>query len=85
MVEAKTKEERVREAVTILKKLMEVGITAMDPGYKQVKEHLDKWIADGEYAEYKLEFARYGRRAELILPKRKDKSASLELFAPRRR
>ena len=84
MVDLKTKEDRVRESVTILKKLMEVGITSMDPGYKQVKGHLDKWIADGEYAEYKLEFARYGRRGELILPKRKEKPASLQIFAPRK-
>jgi hypothetical protein len=84
MVELKTKEDRVKEAVTILKKLMEVGITNMDPGYKQVKEYLDKWIADGESADYRIEFARYGRKAELILPRRKDKTASLEIFAPRR-
>jgi len=43
MVVYKTKAERVQEAVTLLKKLKELGIVVSDPGYKQAKAFLDTW------------------------------------------
>jgi hypothetical protein len=77
----KPKEDRVRETITILNKLKEVGIADTEPGYQEVKRLMSKWIHDGEAASYKVEFHRFGRRAELVLPARADRTVSLALKA----
>ena len=58
---------RVSHAVSLLKKLIKVGIPQTDPGYALTKKALDKWIADGEPIETQIEFARYGRVGHLSL------------------
>jgi hypothetical protein len=69
----KDKGERLREAVTLLKKLMQVGIPVTDPGYKQSKGILDAWItgdvSGNVYNDVKQEihFMRYGRVGHLSL------------------
>lgn len=81
----KPKLDRVKESVTLLKKLQEIGIPDSEPGYKITKEHLDKWIAGSESLESwsgRVDFPRFGRRAELILPGRADRVSSMKLFAP---
>ena len=82
MVLYKTKAERVQEAVTLLKKLKELGIVVSDPGYKQAKAFLDTWIQDGEEANHEFWFPRYGRKAVIDLPKRVERAATLKLLAP---
>lgn len=82
MVVYKTKAERVQEAVTLLKKLQELGIVVSDPGYKQAKAFLDTWIKHGEEATHEFWFARYGRKAVIDLPKRVERAATLKLIAP---
>jgi hypothetical protein len=82
MVVYKTKAERVQEAVTLLKKLKELGIVVSDPGYKQAKAFLDTWIQDGEEANHEFWFPRYGRKAVIDLPKRVERAATLKLLAP---
>lgn len=81
MVKYKTKAERVQEAVTLLKKLKEVGIIVSDPGYKLAKQHLDTWIATGEDYEHRFWFSRYGREAEMKLPKRVEQAATIRIIA----
>jgi hypothetical protein len=76
---AKAKEERLKETITILKKLQEVGIADTDPGYTESKRLMSKWIHDGEAATHRVEFPRHGRTAELVLPWRADRAASLHL------
>lgn len=77
----KTKEDRVKETVTILRKLQEVGIADTDPGYKQVKELMTAWVATGEASSHTVDFYRAGRRGELTLPRRADRAAGLALKA----
>lgn len=80
----KTKEERLRETITILKKLQEVGIPDTDPGYVETKEKLSTWVKDGEATQYTIVFARYSRRGTLVLPRRAGVAASflLKTIAP---
>ncbi len=77
----KPKEDRLKETVTILKKLQEVGIADTDPGYLDVKGKMSDWVKSGEAASYKIDFHRHGRRGELVLPRRADRAASLNLKA----
>lgn len=80
----KSKMDRVKESITILKKLQELGIPSTEPGYLETKQHLDEWIQGGDRWDGRVDFPRFGRRAELILPVRPDRVANMTLFAPRR-
>jgi hypothetical protein len=77
----KPKEERLRETITILKKLQEVGISETDEGYLDAKAKLTAWVQDGEPAQHSIVFARYSRRGELVLPRRAGVAASFTLKA----
>ena len=81
MERQKTKGERVKEAVTLLKKLQEVGIHTEDSGYKQTKNALDSWISDGAEITEKIEFMRYGRIGHLTLPYHSGNTPTLTLKA----
>lgn len=78
----KSKGDRVKESVTILGKLKELGIADTDPGYLETKKHLDTWLNGGESWSGRVDFIRYGRRAELILPIRADRISSMKILAP---
>lgn len=82
MVKYKTKAERVKEAVEILKKFVEVGIRQTDPGYRETKQYLDEWIKTGESRTYKYVLHRYARKVELILPAREGVAPTCHLFPP---
>jgi hypothetical protein len=70
----KTKVERVRESVEILRKLKDLGVSVSEPGYVATKQLLDTWIAEGETREERIEFPRYGRRLDLVLPAREGRA-----------
>jgi hypothetical protein len=80
----KSKMDRVKESVTILKKLQELGIPTNEPGYTLTKQHLDEWIAGGDQWEGRVDFPRFQRRAEMVLPVRVDRVVSMTIFAPRK-
>ncbi len=82
MVKYKTKAERVKESVEILKKFIEVGIRQTDPGYRETKQYLDEWIKTGESRTYKYTLIRYARKVELILPSREGIAPTCHLFPP---
>jgi hypothetical protein len=80
----KSKMDRVKESITILKKLKELGIPSNEPGYTMTKQKLDEWIAGGDLWEGRIDFPRFQRRAELLLPVRPDRVVSMTIFAPRK-
>lgn len=77
----KTKYDRVKETVTLLKKLLEFGISDGNDGYMQIKDALDEWIKTGDAAEHFIPLRTYRRNAVLTLPKRADRAAELVLKA----
>ena len=77
---SKTKEERVREGITILQKLRSVGIEDGNPGVKVVKDAIRNWIADGlTITLTKIDFGRFDRIGTLVLPARAGVEPSLTL------
>jgi hypothetical protein len=80
----KSKADRVKESITILKKMKELGIPSNEPGYYLTKQKLDEWINGGEQWEGRIDFPRFQRRAELVLPIRPDRVVSMTIFAPRK-
>ncbi len=79
--EPKTKAQRVMDAVEILRNIKGVGITEDTVGYADVKAKLDEWIQTGDAWSGKVDFPRYGRYAELILPWRADRKCTCVLRA----
>lgn len=70
----KPRSERIKEAVDILLKIKQTGISDKDPGFGETKKILDSWIAEadtsGDGWQGKIDYPRYGRVLEMILPGR---------------
>jgi hypothetical protein len=79
----KTKEDRLKETIRILKQLVELGYSDADIGYKDVKSIMTTWVNDGKGIATKVYFTRQGRIADISLPKRADKTATLHLKVDR--
>lgn len=75
----KTKADRLKETVRLLRELQRVGIRTNDPGYKEVQRLMTVWVNDGVALTTVVEFFRYGRQADVVLPARADRSASIKL------
>lgn len=79
----KTKERRVQEGVTILKRIKglsnDFGLFGQDPVFLQIKSAISTWVENGSHAELRLPMYRQERLAELILPVGAEETASLTL------
>lgn len=81
----KTKYDRIKETVNLLKGLLNNGISDTNDAYSQTKAHLDEWIKTGEAAEHVIEMRTYKRTAYLTLPRTADKAAEMVLKAQKTR
>ena len=77
----KTKYDRIKESVNLLKGLLNNGISDTNDAYSQTKAHLDHWIKTGEAANHTIEMRTYRRTAYLTLPLTADKAAEMVLRA----
>jgi hypothetical protein len=77
----KSKGDRLKETIHLLKELGRVGFLKVDRGYNEVKSILTKWVNDGEQVTTEVEFPRYNRIAKISLPKGDDKAAEITLKA----
>jgi len=76
----KTKTERVKEGITILKKLRDIGIDSKDSGFKRIQGEISNWVNTGEeLAVTVIPFAHYDRNAHVSLPKYVGSTASIVL------
>lgn len=65
----KSRDERVKDSIGVLRNLLDAGIPATDTGYVMTKQVLDAWIADGEPRTEKIPFPRAMRIGHLMLPR----------------
>jgi hypothetical protein len=63
-------EERLKESMSILSKLQELGIPNTDPSYKQLSAKFSEWVKGGETWQGNIDFHRFNRRAKVLLPTR---------------
>jgi hypothetical protein len=69
MVQAiKSVPERLKESMTILRKIQTLGIPSSDSSYKELSGHFNTWIKDGPAYEGVVEFRMWNRKAVLHLP-----------------
>lgn len=78
-VEEKSKADRLKETIHLLKQLGNMGYTDLTPGFPEIKAALKQWVQDGEKCEQDIDMFRENRIAELRLPKLANKAATLKL------
>jgi hypothetical protein len=72
----KTRAERATEGVEIIRKLRDLGVSMEDPYLIAAKNVINTWIKEGEAIKESIEFPRYGRRLDMVLPKKKTHAAT---------
>ena len=75
--------ERVKETVEILKSISGLGIPLDSPEVAELRTHLNAYIKDGLCWSGSISFLRFGRIAEVNLPRRADKAIEVTLRIPR--
>jgi hypothetical protein len=78
----KPQSEKVKESITILKKLQELGIPINEPGYVMLKGKFNDWIKSNESWKGDIYFPRFGRRAEVSLPVEPGRVSTVNLLKP---
>jgi len=73
----KPKGERLKETITLLKKLPQVGVPVESYAYSQVQELMTIWVKDGPAAFEIIDFDTHW--GELTLPIKEGKVSTLEL------
>jgi hypothetical protein len=73
----KSKAERLKETITLLKKLPEVGIARESWAYSQVQDLMTAWVNDGPAVTEKIDFDSHW--GTLVLPIKEGKVSSLDL------
>ena len=79
--ETKPKAERLKETITLLKKLPQVGIPDNSYIYGKVKDIMTTWVNDGPAVTERLDFKSHW--GTLFLPTQPGKVSSLDLKAKR--
>jgi hypothetical protein len=73
----KTKEDRLKEGIHILKQLRDNGVRDYSLGFIELKEKISEWVKSEESWEGTIDFRDYGRIAEVELPKYDNKAAGI--------
>ena len=81
-MDIKSKGDRLKETVTLLKKLPEVGVPTSSYIYEQVKQQMTIWVSDGPAYSDRFDFGSHW--GDLNLPVKAEKVASLNLVAKRK-
>jgi hypothetical protein len=73
----KSKAERLKETITLLKKLPEVGIARESWAYSQVQDLMTAWVNGGPAVTEKIDFESHW--GTLVLPVKEGNVSSLDL------
>ena len=78
--EPKTKEQRLKEGVSILQQLLETGVKKNDLSYMALKERVSEWVKTGHTWEDSISFPEYERVAHVSLPKYNNRAATINFL-----
>lgn len=79
----KSKEDRLKESLEIFRSLKTLGIPFDSPEVQELKQYIDAYVRDGVCWTGTISFLRFGRIAEVNLPRRADKQIEVTLRKPR--
>jgi hypothetical protein len=75
--------DRVRESITLLKKITnDLGMSMESPEVQELKQHLDAYIKNGTCWSGHIVFSSYGRIADVNLPQKASKTIEVTLRVP---
>jgi hypothetical protein len=77
MSDAKSKQDRTKEGIHLLRQLIDTGVDTADADYIALKERISDWVKTGDAWTGKINFTAYGRVAEILLPRRANAVATL--------
>ena len=77
MSDIKSKAERLKETITLLKKFPDVGIARESWAYSQVQDLMTAWVNGGPAVTEKIDFESHW--GTLVLPVKEGKVSSLDL------
>ncbi len=77
----KSKEDRVKEGMTLLRKMIELGAERDTHAFGELKAHISEWIQTGTQWYGKIRFPFHERTAVLYLPEKAASVATLEFNA----
>jgi hypothetical protein len=80
MAAVKPMAERLKESITLLNKIQELGIGKTDPGYKELSAKFSEWVKGGEVWQGTVDFVRWNRRAHVLLPVKPGAIAKVDLL-----
>lgn len=75
--EIKSREERAKEGVSILKQLKEGGVSHTSMGFIELKDKISEWINSETGWEGTITFPEYGRVAEVDLARYNNRSSAI--------
>ena len=75
----KSKEVCVKEVVEVMKKLVSLGIPLDAPEVLELRSHFDAYIKEGICWNGTIDFPSIGRKAEVNLPKKENKTIEITL------
>ena len=73
----KSKEDRLKEGINILKQLRDNGVRDYSLGFMELKDKISEWVKSEDGWEGTISFSDYGRIAEVDLPKYDNRAAGL--------
>jgi hypothetical protein len=75
--ELKSKEDRVKEGVSLLTQMRNANVKEQIYGYQELKRQISEWVNTGEAWEGTIPFPEHGREAVVELPKYNNKAAGI--------
>ena len=75
--EPKAQSERIKESLRLVNQLIDIGVAPDAPSMKVLRDHMNDWIRTGDDWMGVIPFPSYGRDAEVVLPYRADRAASI--------
>ena len=80
--EVKSKEDRLKEGISLLTQLKEANVRQYG-GFQDLREKISDWVNTGEPWEGSIDFPEHGRIAELSLPKYNNRAAGMNFKVKR--
>jgi hypothetical protein len=83
VISEKPQEDRLKESLEIFRSMKSLGIPFDSPEVQELKKYVDSYVRDGICWTGTISFLRFGRIAEVNLPRRADKQIEVTLRKPR--
>ena len=73
----KTKEDRLKEGISLLKQLKDAHVKENGNGYQEFKQKISDWVTTGDAWHGTILFPEHGRVGEVELPRYNNKAAGM--------